>query len=77
MRRIDQVSFKVGGVLEKYQGLGLEALFVLELAKAALSRGFRWVDMSLQAEDNPRLNALVGHFDAEEYKRYRVYKLSL
>jgi hypothetical protein len=76
-RRIDVISFKVGGVLEQYQGLGIEALFLLELAKAALSRGYRQVDMSLQAEDNPRLNALVGHFEVEDYKRYRVYKLPL
>ncbi len=77
MRRIDQVSFKVGGVLEEYQGLGLEALFLLELARAALARGFTWVDMSLQAEDNPRLNTLVSHFEVEDYKRYRVYHMPL
>jgi GNAT superfamily N-acetyltransferase len=76
-RRIDVISFKVGGVLEEYQGLGIEALFLLELAKAALSKGYRQVDMSLQAEDNPRLNALVGHFEVEDYKRYRVYTLPL
>jgi len=77
MRRIDVVSFKVGGVVEKYQGLGLEALFLLELAQAALSKGYRWVDMSLQAEDNDKLTTLVSHFPVEDYKRYRVYKLSL
>jgi GNAT superfamily N-acetyltransferase len=77
MRRIDIVSFKVGGVLDEYQGLGLEALFLLELARIALSRGYRWVDMSLQAEDNARLNALVGHFEVQDYKRYRVYTMAL
>ena len=80
MRRIDQISFKVGGVIEEYQGLGIEALFLLELARAALSRGFRRVDMSLQAEDNPRLNTLVENFaafDLEDYKRYRVYTMPL
>jgi GNAT superfamily N-acetyltransferase len=77
MRRVNQVSFKVGGVLEEYQGLGLEALFLLELARAALARGFSRVDMSLQAEDNPRLNTLVSHFEVEEYKRYRVYHMPL
>jgi hypothetical protein len=76
MRRIDTVSFKVGGVLDEYQGLGLEALFLLELARIALARGYRWVDMSLQAEDNPRLNTLVGHFDVEDYKLYRVYTMA-
>jgi len=50
---------------------------LLELAKAALSRGYRWVDMSLQAEDNDKLTTLVSHFPVEDYKRYRVYTLPL
>jgi GNAT superfamily N-acetyltransferase len=77
MRRIDVISLKVGGVLEHYQGQGIEALFLLELAKAALPRGFRWVDMSLQAEDNDKLTTLTGHFGTENYKHYRVYTMPL
>lgn len=77
MRRIDVLSLKVGGVLEEYQGRGLEALLLLELAKAALPRGFRMVDMSLQAEDNDKLTTLVNNFGAQDYKRYRVYKMPL
>ena len=77
MRRIDVVSFKVGGVIEKYQGLGLEALFLLELAQGALARGYRWVDMSLQAEDNEKLTTLMSHFKVEDYKRYRLYQMPL
>jgi hypothetical protein len=52
MRRIGVLSLKVGGVPHEYQGRGLETLFLLELAEAALPGGFRMVDMSLQAEDN-------------------------
>jgi hypothetical protein len=52
-------------------------LFLLELAKAALPRGFRMVDMSLQAEDNDKLTTLVNNFGAQDYKRYRVYKMPL
>jgi len=77
MRRINVLSFKVAGVLEEYQGLGIEALLLLEMAKAALSRGYSWVDLSLQAESNDKVTALVRHFGAENYKRYRVYKLPL
>jgi len=76
-RNVDVISLKVGGVLEEYQGRGIEALMLLELARCGLPRGFRMVDMSLQAEENDRLNTLVSHFDVEEYKRYRVYTLSL
>jgi len=77
MRRIDVISLKVGGVLEQYQGRGIEALMLLELAKCGMPKGFRMVDMSLQAEENDKLNTLVSHFEVEEYKRYRVYTLPL
>ena len=77
LKRIDILSFKIGGVLETHQGLGIEALLVLEMAKAALRRGFRWVDLSLNAEENDKITALTDHFGAEEYKRYRTYKLPL
>jgi len=77
MKRINILSFKILGVLEKYQGLGIEALLLLEVAKAALAKGYRWVDISLQAEDNEKAATLVRHFGAEDYKRYRVYKLLL
>ena len=75
MKRISVISFKVGGVREEYQGRGIEALLLLALAKAAVPRGYRWVDMSLQAEDNDKLTTLVAHFSAETYKRYRLYTM--
>lgn len=75
MKRINVLSFKVGGVIDAYQGRGIEALLLLALAKAAVPRGYRWVDMSLQAEDNDKLTTLVTHFNAETYKRYRIYTM--
>lgn len=77
LKRINIISFKVAGVVEKYQGLGLEALLFLEMAKAALSRGYKWVDLSLQAEENDKVNHLIEHFQVENYKRYRVYHMPL
>jgi GNAT superfamily N-acetyltransferase len=77
MRHIDIISLKVGGVLEEYQGRGIEALLVLEMSKCAVRRGFRVVEMSLQSEENDRLNTMVSNFDVEDYKRYRLYKLHL
>jgi len=77
MRRINILSFKIAGVLEEYQGLGIEALLLLEIAKAGMSRGYRWVDLSLNAEENDKVAALAQHFGAEEYKRYRIYRLLL
>jgi GNAT superfamily N-acetyltransferase len=77
VKHINVLSFKVGGVLDAYQGRGIEALLLLALAKAAVPRGYRWVDMSLQAEDNDKLTTLVSHFNAENYKRYRIYTMPI
>jgi len=77
MKRINILSFKIAGVLEEYQGLGIEALLLLEIANTGLKRGYRWVDLSLNAEKNDKVTALAEHFGAEEYKRYRTYKLPL
>jgi len=76
-RRIRVLSFKVGGVIDQFQGLGIEALFMLEIAKRAVAKRYRWVDMSLQAENNDKINTLVSHFGAEEYKRYRLYTMKV
>ncbi len=75
MKRINVLSLKVAGVVEELQGRGIEALLLLGLIKAAQPRGYRWVDLSLQAEDNDKLTTLTSHFGAEDYKRYRVYTM--
>ncbi len=77
LKHVDTISLKIGGVLEEYQGRGIEALMLVQIAKAAVRRGFRMVDLSLLAEENDKLTTLVGHFPAQEYKRYRVYTLPI
>lgn len=77
LKHINILSFKVAGVVEQYQGLGIEALLLLKMAQSAVRRGYRWVDLSLQAEENDKINQLIKHFDAEDYKRYRVYTMPL
>lgn len=75
LRQVKVLSFKIAGVLEEYQGRGLEALLLLKIAERAVRRGYEWVDLSLNAEENDRVATLAAHFGAEEYKRYRVYKM--
>jgi len=77
MRHVDVLSSKVGGVLEEYQGLGIEALFLLQIATAAAAKHYRWIEMSLQAEDNEKAGTVVRRLGARNYKRYRLYKLPL
>ena len=45
------------------------------MAKRARAKVFKWVDMSLTSEDNPRTPILAKRAGARLYKRYRVYRL--
>jgi GNAT superfamily N-acetyltransferase len=74
-RRIDVVSFKLMGVLEEYRLRGVEALLYVEIARAVLAGGYRWLDGSLTSEENTAINTLVRRLGAERYKHYRIYEM--
>ena len=76
-RRIDCLSFKILAVLPEYRGRGIDVLFYLEMARQTLAHGYRWVDMSLTAEDNLMTTRMATRFGAEVYKRYRIFQLAL
>ena len=76
-RRIDCLSFKILAVLPEYRGRGIDVLFYLEMARQALAHGYRWMDMSLTAEDNLMTTRIATRFGAEVYKRYRIFQLVL
>lgn len=61
----------------EYWGSGAPILMFAEMARRAIAKGYRWVDLSLTSEDNPRTPALAQRFGARIYKRYRVYRLPL
>lgn len=60
----------VDPVTTSRQGLG--ALIYLEMARAALRKGYQWMNMSLTGEDNPMTNKLATHIGARADKRYRT-----
>jgi len=76
-RQIDVASLKLLAVLEAYRGRGIDALLYLETAKSLLHKGYRWVDMSLTADDNRNINRLAHNLGWERYKIYRMYQLAL
>jgi GNAT superfamily N-acetyltransferase len=76
-RRLRGMSFKIIALDPDHWGRGLDALMYFELAKGTLRKGFTWIDMSLTGEDNPQTNKLAALFDAQVYKRYRMFQLEL
>jgi len=76
-RRITGVSFKILAVDPDYWGYGLEALLFLEFGKAAIRKGYTWIDGSLTSQQNPQTNKLATRMGGYIYRRYREYRLSL
>ncbi len=58
----------------EYWDTGVAVLLFDELARRAAAKGYRWADLSLTSDDNPRTPILAGHMGAQIYKRYQVYR---
>ncbi|MBL7198985.1 MAG: GNAT family N-acetyltransferase [Anaerolineae bacterium] len=71
------LAVKSVAVLPDYWDTGAAVLLFDEMAKRARAKGFKWVDLSLTAEDNPYTPALATRLGAVLYKRYRVYRLPI
>jgi GNAT superfamily N-acetyltransferase len=76
-KRIDVLSFKIMVMLPQYHGRGLDAILYLNTARAALARGYRWMDMSLVAEENTAVRLLAEKVGGRIFKRYRIYQITV
>ena len=72
-RHTDCLAVKSVLVLPEYWGSGLAILLFSELYQRAAARGYKWMDLSLTSEDNPRTPVLAKRFGAKIYKRFRVF----
>jgi hypothetical protein len=45
-----------------------------ELIVRAKAKGYKWLDLSLTAEDNPATPILAQRMGGTIYKRYRVFR---
>jgi len=75
-RCIDTMRVIAGGVLEQYRGRGVDAVLLLELAKAAIPR-YRRCEISWVLESNTMMRRLAEMFGAETYRTYRLYEKKL
>ncbi len=76
-RRTECLTIKSVLVLPEYWGRGAAILLFDEMVRRARQRGYRWLDLSLTSDDNPRTPALAMRFGAKLYKRYRVYRVKV
>jgi GNAT superfamily N-acetyltransferase len=73
-RQPECLAIKSVLVLPEYWNTGVAVLLFDEMARRARERGFKWIDLSLTAEDNPATPVLAERMGGRIYKRYRVYR---
>lgn len=73
-RQPECLSIKSVLVPPEYWDTGVAVLLFDEMAKRASAKGYKWVDLSLTSDDNPRTPLLAEHMGGRIYKRYRVYR---
>ncbi len=76
-RKYECLTVKSVLVPPEHWGSGVVILLFDEMIKRGRARGYRWIDASLTAMDNPRTPALGERMGAKIYKRYRTYKIKV
>jgi GNAT superfamily N-acetyltransferase len=76
-RDIDQVRLLIMGVIQEYRSRGLDAVFYVETARVAMSRGFKRMESSWILETNTMMNRIIENLGGKRYKTYRVYERPL
>lgn len=65
------------GVVHKYQKLGLDAIFFVDIYNAGQRRGYHWAELSWILESNAMMVKAAENMGAVPYKKYRVYEKPL
>jgi GNAT superfamily N-acetyltransferase len=73
-KKIRGVRALVFGVLPEYLHTGLAYLLYDRFAKAIMSKGYAWCELSWQLEDNEAVNRFAASIGAAIYKKYRIYE---
>ena len=76
-RQPEGLSLKSVVLLPEYWKTGIAVIMFDEIIKRALTKGFKWGDLSLTSEDNPNAPVVYDHMGGRIYKRYRVYRLDI
>ena len=76
-RKVKDMRLLIMGVLEEHRLKGIDALFYLETAKAAIPAGYDNCEMSWILEDNYKIRRGVEGLGGRIYRTYRVYDLAL
>jgi hypothetical protein len=80
VRGVESGRIFIFGVKSRFRTrelVGLPFLLLDELYRSALTRRYKWCEESWVLENNGPLNAMMPHWDARVYKRFRIYEKTL
>ncbi|HVO44520.1 MAG TPA: hypothetical protein VMT34_17965 [Aggregatilineales bacterium] len=73
-RKINRVRLVLMGVVEDYRMLGIDAIFYVQTARIALSKGYYHLEGSWILETNTMMNRIIERLGGRRYKTYRIYE---
>ncbi|MCD6579421.1 GNAT family N-acetyltransferase [bacterium] len=65
------------GLKRKAQGFGVPTLLFWKTEEAGKLKGYEWVEMSWNLEDNFKINKFDTNLGGKVYKKYRIYDLKV
>jgi len=75
-RKLNSLRVVTMGVIDEYQGKGLDSLFYYYTWKNGMEKGFYKGEFSWVLETNVMMNKIARHLGAKVHKTYRIYEIS-
>jgi hypothetical protein len=76
-KRAKQLDLLVGGIKDKYRGMGIDALMAIHIIEIAKKSGFITIDSHLELESNWKVRAEMEKMGGKVYKKYRIFQKKL
>jgi GNAT superfamily N-acetyltransferase len=76
-RRIDALRVLIMGILAEHRRSGVDAALYAATVEAAISKGYRWGELSWILESNDSMRRVLERLGTERYKTYRIYENEL
>jgi hypothetical protein len=77
LKKYEILDFYLAGIKKQYRGMGVDLLMVVNIARAAVARGFRATESNQELETNTKIQAQWKYFNPELHKRKRIFKKTL
>ena len=76
-RKIHRIRVMILGVVPEFRNMGIETVFLREVYRKSMARGYAAGEFSWILEDNEAINRVIRRIQPEPYKVYRIYGKTL